>query len=186
MRDVLAETREEMTFFRGWVPLPPSVNMAYKVITVMVKLLTGGRVKRHSLGPTPELEQFKRDAACTLKQSYVDWRMVEQIREATRAKVPVEVFLWVYFETPWKRDLDGVLKFAIDAVFSYLGLNDNLVVHVESFKLVDRTCPRVELEVCPYTLSSQEKRVSFLSSLPSFSSSLSNPPGNVSPARMSS
>ncbi len=92
-------------FFRGKMPLPPSVDNAYKIITIRTK---NGPIT--TLGATPALEQFK-------------------------------------IGTEWKRDLDGVFKFAIDAAFNKMGLNDNLVVSIEAEKLVDASDPRVEIEV---------------------------------------
>jgi Holliday junction resolvase RusA-like endonuclease len=44
-------------------------------------------------------------------------------------------------------DVDAGEKAAIDAVFHYLTLNDNLVVDKHTTKEVDREDPRVEVEL---------------------------------------
>lgn len=127
-------------FFTGSVPLPPSVNQAYAVGVVN---------GHHRIVPSPLLEQFKEAAALLLPKSSrynLDLPVLQAIRSA-RVKTPLAVRLQVYFTTEWKRDLDGPLKFAIDAVFAFLGLNDNQVVRLEAEKLVDRAEPRIDIEI---------------------------------------
>ena len=132
-----------LPFFSGKMPLPPSVDNAYKIITIRTK---NGPVT--TLGATPALEQFKIGAAWMLTQAYADWSVIDAIKSSkNRFKVPLAVSMHVYFSTEWKRDLDGVFKFAIDAAFNKMGLNDNLVVSIEAKKLVDASDPRVEIEV---------------------------------------
>jgi hypothetical protein len=43
-----------------------------------------------------------------------------------------------------RRDLDGGLKIAQDALCEALGVNDNLVIEIHLSKRVDRHCPRIE------------------------------------------
>lgn len=127
-------------FFRGVMPLPPSVNHMYRV----------GRVReRACIIPAPELERFKRDAAILMarsSRSYVDWRVVEAVRTG-RQKTPLAVKLDAYFPTEWKRDLDNVIKPAIDAAYEFLSLNDNLNLDIHARKFVDAEDPRIEIEV---------------------------------------
>lgn len=130
-------------FFSGRMPVPPSVNMAYQIIRDRD---THDRVRGVRVGPTPALEQFKRDAAMMLSQGYHDWSLINAIRESKR-KVPLKVKIEVYFATEWKRDLDGGLKYAIDAAFERIQLNDNLVVSMQADKYVDQVEPRVEIEI---------------------------------------
>lgn len=124
-------------FFSGKMPLPPSVNAAYKLI----KSRDGMRI-----GPTPALMQFKADAALLLTNAYADWSLINAIRDAHR-KTPLSVTIRVYFSTEWKRDLDGAIKYVIDAAFERIRLNDNLVVRVEAEKSVDPLEPRVEIDI---------------------------------------
>src|SRR6266567_27628 len=51
-------------FFRGKMPLPPSVDNAYKIITIRTK---NGPIT--TLGATPALDQFKIGAAWMLTQA---------------------------------------------------------------------------------------------------------------------
>jgi|SRR5581483_2987130 len=132
-------------FFRGVMPLPPSINDAYKVVKITAR---DGR-EVHRIGPTGELDRFKQDAALLLpasSRSYVDWSVLNALR-ATRVKTPLGVKLEAYFLSEWKRDLDGIIKHSIDACFEFLRLNDNLVTKLEAEKLVDAEDPRIEIEV---------------------------------------
>ncbi len=94
-------------FFRGTMPVPPSVNMAYKLIHTKDSM---------RVGPTVTLKNFKDDAALMLSQAYHDYALINGIR-ASKYKVPLHVVLRVYFPTEWKRDLDGIIKYAVDAAF---------------------------------------------------------------------
>ena len=63
----------------------------------------------------------------------------------------IGLFIDFYFETPRRRDLDGGLKIAQDAICDALGVNDNRVVDVHLVKRIDprRTRIEVELEAIP-------------------------------------
>ncbi|HEX5164059.1 MAG TPA: RusA family crossover junction endodeoxyribonuclease, partial [Thermomicrobiales bacterium] len=54
-----------------------------------------------------------------------------------------------YFETPYKRDLDGGLKITLDAVCTLLDLDDRYIVSLTLEKRLDPLHPRVELELGP-------------------------------------
>lgn len=132
-------------FFSGRMALPPSVNHSYKPIVRRGVPATVG---------DPDLHAFKEHAAWELKLSSVDWHVVNAIKASDKASgkakrhVPLVVRVKFYFETMWRRDLDGGVKAAVDAVFSYLGLNDNLIVHMCLSKEENRVDPHVEVEVC--------------------------------------
>lgn len=128
-------------FFRGIMPLPPSVDAAYKVGYIH---RTKGDV--HRIIPSAELEQFKRDAALMLTQAVGDWSLINAIRDSTR-KVPLAVHLIVYFRQAWKSDLDNRAKFAIDAAFERIQLNDKLVTKITMESEIDPIEPRVEIDV---------------------------------------
>src|SRR5262249_28076804 len=49
-----------------------------------------------------------------------------------------------YFASVLRRDLDGGLKIAQDALCEALGVNDNVVIEIHLSKRVDRHCPRIE------------------------------------------
>lgn len=59
----------------------------------------------------------------------------------------VGVFLDFFFETPFKRDLDGGLKIALDAILTPLGVNDNRVVDIHLVKRISPLHPRLEVEL---------------------------------------
>jgi len=129
---------EPEPFFRGVVPLPPSTNMGYKVIMT---------AESTRVGPTAALQQFKHDSMLMLSQAYYDWSLINAIRDSKK-KTPLAVRLHAYMQSEWKRDLDGVIKYVIDAVFDRMQLNDNQVVLLIAEKHVDQIGdPRVELEV---------------------------------------
>ena len=124
-------------FFSGKMPLPPSTNQAYKVVYSKTHM---------RVGPSIDLTIFKDGAAMMLSQAYHDWSLINAIRESRR-KVPLAVKIQAYFATEWKRDLDGIVKFAMDAAFDRIALNDNLVVRIDVEKLVDPMEPRIEIEI---------------------------------------
>lgn len=130
-------------FFKGSMPLPPSINASYKP-----------RAKRDedesAIAGTAELQQFKKDAALLLSQAEHDWDIINKLRESNkkRCQTPLAATIRFYFTTEWKSDVDGPIKAALDACFARLELDDRLVVKLEVQKLVDPVDPRCEIEVC--------------------------------------
>ena len=59
----------------------------------------------------------------------------------------LSLLLAFYFETPLKRDLDGGLKIAQDALCEGLGLNDNRVVSIHLLKYIDPLHPHLDVEI---------------------------------------
>jgi crossover junction endodeoxyribonuclease RusA len=57
------------------------------------------------------------------------------------------IYLTFHFETPYRRDLDGGLKIALDAVCEALGVDDRMVVDLHLTKQIDPLAPRLELEL---------------------------------------
>jgi len=115
------------------LPLPPSINEQYatvnghRVSTVVAKRFKEAvRKKIHELQRTAQLAPEAQ----------------EQFHEGYLA-----LLLVFYFETPLKRDLDGGLKIAQDALCSALGLNDNRVVDIHLTKYIDPLHPRLEVEL---------------------------------------
>ena len=58
-----------------------------------------------------------------------------------------------YFTSALRRDVDGGLKIAQDALCEGLGLNDNRIVETHLYKHVDRTNPRIEVLLSATSLS---------------------------------
>jgi crossover junction endodeoxyribonuclease RusA len=115
------------------LPLPPGVNNQY---------LTVGR-RRVLSAPA---KAFHRDVA----------RLVEGMRRAGTVAPGTEralgeallgVYLTFFFETPHKRDLDGGLKIALDALGRALGFDDRAVVDLHLTKRIDPLRPRLDVEI---------------------------------------
>ncbi len=52
-----------------------------------------------------------------------------------------------YFTSRLRRDVDGGLKIAQDALCQGLGLNDNRIVETHLYKDVDKAAPRMEIRL---------------------------------------
>jgi Holliday junction resolvase RusA-like endonuclease len=76
----------------------------------------------------------------------VNWDVLSALRASPR-KTPLSVSCVAYFASEWRRDLDGIIKHAVDATFAFLHLNDNQVVKLEAEKLVDAKDPHIEIAV---------------------------------------
>jgi crossover junction endodeoxyribonuclease RusA len=118
---------------RFTLPLPPSINQQYT--------RAGDRrvlSKEHRAFKQTVRKQLGRlRAGDTLSDEF--------IRALKRGWVGL--FLDFYFETPLKRDLDGGLKIAQDAILAPLGVNDNRVVDIHLVKRIDPLRPRLEVEL---------------------------------------
>lgn len=115
------------------LPLPPGVNNQYV------------SVGRRRVLSEPA-KAFKKDVKKIVERARLDGVVTTQL-EAAFAKALLGVYLVFYFETPHRRDLDGGLKIALDAVCSALGLDDRMVVDLHLTKQIDPLRPRLELEL---------------------------------------
>ncbi|CAA9534425.1 MAG: hypothetical protein AVDCRST_MAG49-153 [uncultured Thermomicrobiales bacterium] len=113
--------------------LPPGVNNQYVSV---------GR-RRVLSGPA---KAFKRDTAKAVEQARRTGVVTPAVEEALRGAL-LGVYLTFYFETPMRRDLDGGLKIALDALCAALGLDDRAVVDLHLTKKIDPLRPRLELEL---------------------------------------
>jgi crossover junction endodeoxyribonuclease RusA len=115
------------------LPLPPSINHQYATVQGRRVLARAGR-------------EYKALVAEVVEQ----WLQQQQLPAAA-----VTVFqqhylalcITFYFATALRRDLDGGLKIAQDALCEALGVNDNLVVEIHLSKRVDRQQPRIEMRL---------------------------------------
>ena len=115
------------------LPLPPGVNNHY---------VTVGRrrvLSKPAMG-------FKRDVDRTIERLRQSGTITDAQQRAL-AKSLLGVYLTFYFETPMRRDLDGGLKIALDAVCRALDLDDRAVVDLHLTKRIDPLHPRLELEL---------------------------------------
>jgi crossover junction endodeoxyribonuclease RusA len=115
------------------LPLPPSINEQYATV--------GGRrvLSRDS-------RRFKKEVGKTIRRLRTEGTIPSTLVVALRQGF-VGLFIDFYFETPLRRDLDGGLKIAQDAICEALDVNDNRVVDVHLIKRVDPLQPRIEVEL---------------------------------------
>lgn len=123
-----------MNTLRLTLPLPPSINNQYATVG-----------KRRVL--SKDARAFNRGAAAVTRALL----MREDVTDLLTAmqEKPFACDLVFYFETPFKRDLDGGLKIALDAVCDGLGLDDRYVVSITLEKRIDPLNPRLEMEIGP-------------------------------------
>ncbi|MEX1159080.1 MAG: RusA family crossover junction endodeoxyribonuclease [Thermomicrobiales bacterium] len=124
-----------MNTLRLTLPLPPGVNNQYVTVG-----------KRRVL--SKQAKAFHRDAGVVVgdkrSQGAIDDGWLKRLHEQ-----PLACDLVFYFETPFRRDLDGGLKIMLDAVCALLGLDDRYIVSLTLEKRLDPLHPRVELELGP-------------------------------------
>lgn len=124
-----------MRTLRLTLPLPPGVNNQY---------VTVGR--RRVLSRTAQ--GFRRSVSGIVRDAF-DRGRIEPAWLAGLAEQTLACDLTFFFETPYKRDLDGGLKIALDAVCEALGLDDRYIVSITLEKKIDPLQPRLELELGP-------------------------------------
>ena len=115
------------------LPLPPGVNNQY---------VTVGR--RRVLSKAAQ--SFKRDVTKYLNTRRERGELVPAVERAFADSL-IGVYLTFYFETPMRRDLDGGLKIALDALATGLGFDDRAVVDLHLVKQIDPLHPRLEVEL---------------------------------------
>lgn len=119
------------------LPLPPGVNNQY--VTVGRRRVLSGTAKA-----------FRKDTRVIVAGLIAKGAVGEAWLEELRGQ-PFACDLTFYFETPFKRDLDGGLKIALDALCEALGLDDRYAVSLTLEKRLDPLRPRLELEIGPAT-----------------------------------
>lgn len=115
------------------LPLPPGVNNQY---------VTVGR-RRVLSKPA---RTFKQDVAKQIERLRISGELGRQA-EAALAGSLLGVYLTFYFETPRRRDLDGGLKIALDALATAIGFDDRDVVDLHLTKQIDPLRPRLEVQL---------------------------------------
>jgi crossover junction endodeoxyribonuclease RusA len=122
------------------LPLPPSINHQYATVHGRRVLSRAGR-------------DFKVLVAETV-ESWLDRHEDAAAVMAVFQRHYLSLTIIFYFATALRRDLDGGLKIAQDALCEALGTNDNLVVEICLSKRVDRLNPRIEVCLTPLPLAS--------------------------------
>jgi crossover junction endodeoxyribonuclease RusA len=122
-----------MLVLRLTLPLPPGVNNQY--VTVGDRRVL-----------SKPAQKFGRDAAAIIREAFRSGAIDDERLKLMR-KQPLACDLVFYFETPYKRDLDGGLKITLDTLCDNLGLDDRYIVALTLEKRIDPLNPRVELEL---------------------------------------
>jgi crossover junction endodeoxyribonuclease RusA len=115
------------------LPLPPSVNHQYVTVG-----------NRRVL--SKEAQAFKRNVKKLIERERMDFAISGEAEVALQ-KALLGVYMTFYFETPFKRDLDGGLKIALDAVCGALGIDDRAIVDMHLTKQIDPLNPHLDLEI---------------------------------------
>lgn len=121
------------TTFSLTLPLPPSVNNQYVTVG-----------KRRVLSKTAQA--FKRDVAKLLAGMRERGTLAPEVERSFGGSL-IGVYFTFYFETPMRRDLDGGLKIALDALATGFGFDDRSVVDMHLTKQIDPLHPRLEVEL---------------------------------------
>jgi crossover junction endodeoxyribonuclease RusA len=115
------------------LPLPPGVNNQYVTVG-----------KRRLL--SKPARTFKNDVKKLLLRQR-ETNKITAAQERAIASSHLGVYLTFYFETPMRRDLDGGLKIALDAMGDGLDFDDRNVVDIHLIKKIDPSRPRLEVEL---------------------------------------
>ncbi len=115
------------------LPMPPSVNHQYATVG-----------KRRVLSAAAR--RFHREVEKTVERARRNGTLPIADEEGLRGAL-LGVYLTFYFETPMRRDLDGGLKIALDALGRCLDVDDRGVVDLHLTKRIDPLRPRLEVEI---------------------------------------
>ncbi|MDQ3929382.1 MAG: RusA family crossover junction endodeoxyribonuclease [Chloroflexota bacterium] len=115
------------------LPLPPGVNNQYATVN-------GRRVL------SVDARRFKSQVHDRITSMLHSGQLSHAAVEALRSSY-LSLFIDFYFTSPMKRDLDGGLKIAQDALCETLGINDNRVVDIHLVKRIDPLNPRIDVQL---------------------------------------
>ncbi len=119
------------------LPLPPSINHQYATVQGRRVLSRDGRA-------------YKRLVADEIER-WLDAQPAPEAAVAVFRRHCLALHITFFFATLLRRDLDGGLKIAQDALCEALGVNDNLVVEIHLHKRVDRRQPRIDIRLTALT-----------------------------------
>jgi crossover junction endodeoxyribonuclease RusA len=115
------------------LPMPPGVNNQYVSVG-----------KRRVL--SKPAQTFNKDVAKIVERARSKGEIVPATEVALKDAL-IGVYLTFYFETPNRRDLDGGLKIALDALCRALGIDDRAVVDLHLTKRIDPLHPHLDVEL---------------------------------------
>ncbi len=115
------------------LPVPPSINHQYATVNGRRLLSSAGRAYK---------TQVRQQVWLAFIQSPARRSFQNRLRSE-----PLALSIRFFFASSLRRDLDGGLKIAQDAVCEGLGVNDNRIVETHLYKHVDKTNPRIEVSL---------------------------------------
>ncbi|MBI3602887.1 MAG: RusA family crossover junction endodeoxyribonuclease [Nitrospirae bacterium] len=120
------------------LPVPPSINHQYATVN--------GRRVLSALG--------RRYKALVAQQALLVLAQAHHRQTLLRAlgKDALALTIHFHFTSPLRRDVDGGLKIAQDALCEALGINDNRIVEVHLYKNRDAARPRIEATLSSSTI----------------------------------
>ncbi len=121
------------------LPVPPSVNHQYATVNGRRLISSAGRAYKAQVGQLVWLK---------LAQSTHRTALLARLQSEWLA-----LSIRFYFTSALRRDVDGGLKIAQDALCEGLGINDNRIVETHLYKHIDRDNPRIEVYLTPASSS---------------------------------
>lgn len=121
------------------LPVPPSVNHQYATVNGRRLLSSSGRAYKAQVGQLVWLKLARSAHRATLLARLQSEWLALSIR--------------FYFTSALRRDVDGGLKIAQDALCEGLGINDNRVIETHLYKHIDKDNPRIEVCLAPASRS---------------------------------
>lgn len=126
------------------LPIPPSINHQYATVNGRRLLSSAGRsYKAH----------VSQQLWVALSQSPARADLLDQLQSG-----PLALSIRFFFTSALRRDVDGGLKIAQDALCEGLCLNDNRIVETHLYKGVDKANPRMEVALSPLRTHSSPSR----------------------------
>lgn len=113
------------------LPVPPSINQQYATVNGRRVLSATGRRYKQAIG-----QLFM----ATRTTSSPAWHAF--LRTAQEQYLTLTIHF--YFPTLLRRDIDGGLKIAQDALCEAMHINDNRILEIHLYKALDRDHPRLE------------------------------------------
>ena len=117
------------------LPVPPSVNHQYATVNGRRLISAAGRAYKAQVGQLVWLK---------LAQSAHRAALLARLQSGW-----LTLSIRFYFTSALRRDVDGGLKIAQDALCEGLGINDNRIVETHLYKHVDKYNPRIEVHLTP-------------------------------------
>ena len=116
------------------LPIPPSINHQYATVNGRRLLSAHGRSYKALVGQEVMMALSRTSSRRTILEAFRTEELALCIR--------------FFFTSRLRRDVDGGLKIAQDALCQGLGINDNRIVETHLYKHVDKAAPRMEIRLC--------------------------------------